>query len=446
MTMMMGKRLSPSFCTASGLFSKRQRSVTRRLFVTATLRPKVAICGGGFGGLSTALRLANMPWTRLTRPQITLIDKQERFAFLPMIYELATNEAEAWEIAPPFSDLLRDTPIKFHHGAINGVDFDTQIISSTAGPVEFDRVVLALGAECKNMDLVPGAKEYAMPFYTYADALRLREKLKELRNSKDLINVVIIGGGFSGVELASTVADSLKGQGSVLLVERGNTLLKSATKHNRDTAQRALFERNVIVELGTDVEWIEKDEVKLRPPQSDSNIDAVNRPADVVLWTAGSAPKSSTLGLDVSMDERKRVDVDKYLQIRGMEDKAYALGDTAGDGGQGYYGTAQVAMQQAEYAAWNVWASLTENAKLQYRYAHLGEMMVLGANDATLSTLLGVEVKGTAAWAMRRATYLARMPTDRHRMHVAASWSAEPLLRGISRMAEQARRQGSVID
>ncbi len=442
----MAKRLRPSFSTASTLFTTRRKLAIRRFSVTATLRPKVAICGGGFGGLSTALKLANMPWSRLTRPQITLIDKQDRFVFLPMIYELATNEAEAWEIAPPFTDLLRDTPIKFHHGAIDKVDFDTRVISSTSGPVEFDRVVLALGAECKNMDLVPGAKEYAMPFYTYSDAMRVRERLKELRDSKDVINVVVIGGGFSGVELASTVADSLQEQGSVLLLERGDTLLKSATKHNRDTAERALYERNVVVELRTDVEYIEKDQVKLRPEQGGSGIDATKRPADIVLWTAGSAPRSATLGLKTSKDERKRIDVDKFLQVVGMEDKAYALGDTASDGGQGYYGTAQVAMQQAEYVAWNVWASLTENSKLQYRYAHLGEMMVLGANDATLSTLLGVEVEGRAAWAMRRAAYLARMPTDRHRMHVAASWSTEPLLRGIGAMADQARRQGGVID
>jgi NADH dehydrogenase FAD-containing subunit len=128
-----------------------------------------------------------------------------------------------------------------------------------------------------------------------------------------------------------------------------------------------------------------------------------------------------------------RIDVDELLQVKGHEDLLYALGDSAtvpvSDANGGFAGTAQVAIQQAEYAAWNVWASLTGKKKLRYRYMHLGEMMVLGSRDGSVSTKLGVEADGVAGWAMRRAAYAARMPTERQRAQVAASWAVSPLVR-----------------
>ncbi|MDJ0584366.1 MAG: FAD-dependent oxidoreductase, partial [Microcystis sp.] len=75
--------------------------------------PKICILGGGFGGLYTALRLSQLPWTDQHTPQITLIDKNDRFLFSPLLYELVTSELQSWEIAPPFSELLANTPVDF---------------------------------------------------------------------------------------------------------------------------------------------------------------------------------------------------------------------------------------------------------------------------------------------------------------------------------------------
>lgn len=72
--------------------------------------------------------------------------------------------------------------------------------------------------------------------------------------------------------------------------------------------------------------------------------------------------------------------------------------------------------------------------------------MVFGAHNATVSSPLGVEVTGKAAWALRRIAYLARMPTDRHRMRVAASWSADPLVPCISKAFAEARRRSGITE
>ena len=74
---------------------------------------RICIVGGGFGGLYTALRLSELPWAEEDKPEITLIDKSDRFLFSPLLYELVTEEMQSWEIAPPFAELLSNTEVLF---------------------------------------------------------------------------------------------------------------------------------------------------------------------------------------------------------------------------------------------------------------------------------------------------------------------------------------------
>jgi demethylphylloquinone reductase len=440
-------------CPASAYDSRARRTCT-----TAVLRPRIAVVGGGFGGLTSALKLASMPWTRLTRPQITLVDRSDRFSFLPMMYELATGEAEAWEVAPRFETLLADSSISFLHGSASSMTLNdspvlhvTPVNGDVSGgrhkDVPFDRAILALGCEPASREAVPGAAENALPLHGHDSAMALRERLGALRKQKsagEVINVVVVGGGHSGVEAASCIAEMLGTAGSVLVVDRGDRLLANATDYNRVTAERAMLERGVGVEYRTAVASVSTDSISLGPARP-GDVDArqpYTLPADLVVWTTGVRPSAAIASLGVPVDEANgRVAVDSMLQVRGHEGVLFALGDGATmpvtDRNGGYAGTAQVAAQQAEYAAWNTWASLTGRQKLEYRYMHLGEMLVLGARDASVASPLGVEVEGAAAWAMRRAAYLARMPTDRHRAKLAVNWAVAPAL---SEVASQVRK------
>lgn len=422
--------------------TRRRRCVFREK-TTAVLRPRIAIVGGGFGGLATALKLASLPWTRLTRPEITLVDKSDRFAFLPMMYELATGEVQDWEVAPKFETLLRDTPVSFLQASVESVSVgETSSVQLVQSPgvslgqseLPFDRAVLALGCQSKSRDNVPGAVEHAMPLYGYNDAIALKEKLSALKSEKGpdkVINVFVIGGSFSGVEAASCIAEKLGSRGSVVLVDRGDRILPRGADFNRLAAERALVERGVAVQYSTDVGSVDVSSISLKP--SGEDVTPTSYDADLVIWTAGAEPSGAIASLGVPLDPQNgRIAVNQFLEVTDHEDLLVALGDGASvpatDVNGGYAGTAQVAAQQAEYAAWNTWASLTGRRKLQYRYTQLGEMLVLGARDATVATELGVEVDGTAAWALRRAAYLARMPTDRHRAKLAATWAMTPLV------------------
>jgi NADH dehydrogenase len=79
---------------------------------------RICILGGGFGGLYTALRLSQLPWEKPQRPEIILVDQNDRFVFSPLLYELLTGELQTWEIAPPYEELLVNTGVRFTQAAV----------------------------------------------------------------------------------------------------------------------------------------------------------------------------------------------------------------------------------------------------------------------------------------------------------------------------------------
>jgi NADH:ubiquinone reductase (non-electrogenic) len=132
--------------------------------------------------------------------------------------------------------------------------------------------------------------------------------------------------------------------------------------------------------------------------------------------------------LDLPKNERQQIQVHPTLQVVDHPE-IFALGDLADckdADGQQVPTTAQSALQQADYAGWNLWASLTHRPLLPFRYQHLGEMMALGIDNATL-TGLGVQLDGPLAHVARRLTYLYRMPTLNHQIRVGLNWIEKPL-------------------
>jgi NADH dehydrogenase len=196
---------------------------------------------GGFASLYTALQLDKFFWNRSLKPQITLIDRNDRFLFTPFLYELITQEFQQWEIAPPYLRLLVSTDIQFCRGIVQEVDLNNLQLRLQARQVlTYERLVLAVGREAA-LNIIPGAATYALPFRTLADADRLKERLRYLEASEQFImRIAIAGGGLSGVELAGKLADRLQQRGQIHLIERGATLLKSFTTFSQRTAHQIL--------------------------------------------------------------------------------------------------------------------------------------------------------------------------------------------------------------
>ena len=124
---------------------------------------RICILGGGFGGLYTALRLSQFPWNLPDKPEIILVEQNDRFLFSPLLYELLTGELQTWEIAPPFSELLAETNVRFVQGSVAEVDVRSPQVKLQDGQhFTYDRLVLALGGETP-MDKVPGCADHANP-------------------------------------------------------------------------------------------------------------------------------------------------------------------------------------------------------------------------------------------------------------------------------------------
>ncbi len=390
---------------------------------------RICILGGGFGGLYTALRLSQLPWEKSERPEIVLVDQSDRFLFSPLLYELLTGELQTWEIAPPFPELLAGTGVRFCQGVVAGIDIQEQRVQLQDGPeIPYDRLVLALGGETP-LDMVSGATSYAFPFRTVGDAYRLEERLRVLEESgSDKIRVAIVGGGYSGVELACKLADRLGERGRIRLIELADQILRTSPEFNRTGASVALEARGVWIDLETKVESIGLDSISL---EYKNQVDTI--PVDVVIWTVGTRVAAVVRTLPFKQNQRGQLTTTPTLQVVDHPE-IFALGDLADchdAEGQQVPSTAQSAFQQADYAGWNIWASLTDRPLLPFRYQHLGEMMTLGMDNATFAGL-GIKLDGPLAYVARRLAYLYRMPTLDHQLKVGFNWLARPILERLS--------------
>src|SRR5205814_5573429 len=179
----------------------------------AAKNSKILILGGGFGGLFTALDLAGVA-------EVTLVSDEDHFLFKPMLYEYLSGEVEAWHIAPDCKELL-DERVRFIRGVVTSIDLKARAatIANRAEPISYDVLVLALGG-VTNFAGVEGAEQYAFPFRKLVDASHLRRRMTEAldrvqpdaapQDARSALTFAVVGGGASGVELSTKMADLLQ--------------------------------------------------------------------------------------------------------------------------------------------------------------------------------------------------------------------------------------------
>ena len=372
--------------------------------------------------------------------------------------------------------------------------------------LEYDWLVLALGADTVTYG-VPGVREHCLPFATFDDATRLNAALRSLEASSSASSstaalprvVVVVGGGYAGVELAAVVAERLKASSSsssfrVELVTAANSILNGAPAGQRAAAEAKLAAAGVVVKANAAVARVDSEGEAGDVSKKTVSLASVATPtssaaaaaapaaivADLVLWTAGVGPvggassaldNASAPSLPFPRSGRGAVVVEPTLRVKGYPG-VFALGDVAAAEEEEEEGkeagakkkkkkkplppTAQVAFQQADYVAWNVWASINNRPLLPFRYQHLGEMMSLGAKEGAVTLPFslpgglgsalgslpvvgdvlsaagvrvgeadgGVTIEGPLAGALRRAAYWYRQPTGEQRAAVGAEWLA----------------------
>jgi demethylphylloquinone reductase len=391
--------------------------------------PRICILGGGFGGLYTALRLTQLAWEPGQQPEITLIDRQTNFVFTPLLYELITREMQSWEIAPPFAELLKGTDIRFVQGSVKQIDRSQKSVKlADETEIAYDRLVLALGCETPS-ESVPGVLEHAIGFRSLDDAYKLDAKLRLLEaSSAERIRIAIVGAGYTGVEVACKLADRLKERGRIRLIQSRDTILPNAPEFNRNAALKALEQRGIWVDLETNVSEITADSIGLIYKGQTDII-----PVEIVMWTVGNQVSPAIGHFGLALNPEGKITVTETLQVT-EHPEIFALGDAAAivdADGQFIPTTAQVAFQESDFVAWNIWSSLTDRPLLPFRYTNIGEMMTLGDDNAVLSGM-GIQLDGPLAYLARRLVYLYRLPTLEHQLKVGFNWLTQPLVKLLS--------------
>lgn len=414
----------------------------------------MVVVGGGFGGLYTALKLERQLRNRASPCTVTLIDPKDRFVFLPLLYELAVGSASALEVAPRYRDLLRETKIRFVQGTVQGVDLTARSVSvipcTNDGPgsgaakeevITFDKVVLACGAQ-PNLSVIPGAPQHALPFCTIDHANRLSARLRTLVESdRTEIRVAVLGGGYSGVEVSSTVAEYLGARGRVSILDRNEGIMVSSPAHNRKEAERVLRAKGVDVLCRASVQEVTSEAVVYSIPSTDA--DTANSglllTSDLVIATLGVAQSPVVQSLPLEKDRLGRVLTHRSLRAKS-EPNLFALGDCSCVEGEAVPSTAQAAMQQSDIVVANVLLSLAEpsvaEASLRkFSFVPLGEMLTLGTKDAAVTSLAGlVELDGLVASVGRRLVYALRMPTPQQSLTALVSSSVVMAANELTRL------------
>src|SRR4051812_31029086 len=232
----------------------------------AARRPRVLVLGGGFAGIGAvrALKDADV--------DVVLVDKHDYHTFQPLLYQVATDLLEPSTVGHPLRGLFHDQPnVAVHEAAVTGIDLERREAQfADMKPIAYDYLVLALGAEVEFFG-TKGAAEHALPMYTLADAIRLREHVLQKWESADrdgasvddgALNVVVVGGGPTGVESAGALAELYRNifdkdypavpqeKARIVLVEVGPELFAMFKKDIRAYTGKALAKRGVEVMVG----------------------------------------------------------------------------------------------------------------------------------------------------------------------------------------------------
>jgi NADH dehydrogenase len=397
-------------------------------------QPRVLILGGGFAGVGAAQKL------RKADAEIVLVDRHDYHTFQPLLYQLATGLLETTAVGHSLRDLLsRHENTRIHKAQVSTIDLDARTVEfDEIAPVSYDYLVLGLGAEV-NYFGTAGAPAHAFPMYTLPHAVRLKDHLLERWEAADrdpgliedgALNVVVVGGGPTGVETAGAIAELYRGKfagdypgvepddARVILVEAGAELFPMFKPKLRDYATKALTERDVEVMTGTAVASVEPTRVTLKTGDT--------LEAHTLVWGAGlqGSPLGQSLGLELQRGNRIGVGPDLTLPGRP---EVYVVGDVAAitdsKTEQVLPQLGSVALQSGEHAGESIARRIAGHEPQPFEYKDKGTMAAIGRGAAVVQMLGGRTMTGAKAQAAWGAVHLALLPTNEDRAKAVVDWA-----------------------
>ncbi len=392
-------------------------------FGTPAPKKEVVVIGAGFGGLACARKLRKSSAYR-----VTLIDRNPYQLFSPLLYQVATASLPEDDIAFPVRTAYRE--VQFMRAEVTNIDTEAKRITLNNGrTMAYDDLVLAVGSEGTTFG-IPGVAEHTLQMKSVGDARAIRTSL--LRNYESVedgllpiesLNVVIVGGGPTGVELAGAVRElqgeikrefeHLAPKATVTLLEAGPRLLPTFQPSSSEHARKALTKMGVDVRV--DAAVVEATPTSLRLKDGSELV------AGTRIWAAGvvAPPRWKVLG---DTERGNRIKVNPYLQLN---DSTWIVGDVAsfaGTDGRPLPMIAPVAIQQGRHVARQLVRRERGERFEAFTYRDKGQMATIGRRKAVVEVRPWLRFNGTLAWLTWLALHLAYLSGGRNRTSIFADW------------------------
>lgn len=364
------------------------------LNIPHTDKKRVVIVGGGFAGLNLAKKLR-----KCNQYQVVLIDQNNYHLFKPLLYQVASAGLDPSDVSFPFRKVFRAKKnIFFRMGRMLAVHPEQNRLETSSGSIHYDYLVIATGC-VPNFFGIKDIEKYAWPMADVRDSLRIRNTMfynleramiaPTDTDRQTMLNIVIVGGGASGVEIAGAMAEMRRyivpkdypgvdiALMHIYLIEGRDRLLANMSSKTSAGCLQVLKEKGVEVLLGISV-------TDYRDNQVYCSDGRVIRTANLI-WTSGV--KSEVIkGIENSQKEhRGRILTDNYNRIKGFEN-IFAIGDVAFVDDPlypaGYPQLARVAISQGQRLAANLIALANDRPMKPYRYVPIGVLATVGRNRA----------------------------------------------------------------
>lgn len=395
-------------------------------------KPRIVVIGAGFAGLQIAKNIDTDAY------QLVLIDKNNFHTFQPLLYQVATSGLEPDSIAYPIRKILNTKQNSyFRLASVGSIDTEKSIIFSDIGELKYDYLIIASGAKNNyfDNDLI---KYNSISMKSLEDSLNLRSKIlgnferalntNDLNKRKELMNVVIVGAGPTGVELAGAIAEL---RNKVLpkdfpdldfrlmeinLIEAAPRVLSGMNEESSNKANSYLNKLGINVWTDTFVKSYENNLVKT------SNIDFHT---DTLVWSAGVKGNFPDGILHEQITKNNRIKTDEYCRVFSY-DNIFAVGDASNfitnDSNEGLPMMGSVAMQQGKYLA-EYFNNKSKNKETKpFAYNDKGTMATIGRNKAVVE-LSNFSFQGIFAWLVWMFVHLMLLVGFRNRVVVLINWT-----------------------
>lgn len=395
-------------------------------------KPRVVIIGGGFGGINTVKALPKNEF------QIVLIDKHNYHTFQPLLYQVASAGLEPDAIGGPLRKAFsKRKDFYFRMLKVTGINPDAKTVSTTAGDIDYDYLVIANGTK-SNFFGNEQMQKLSLPLKTIPDGLNIRSHLMQLFEWANLVTddalrekmmtIVIVGGGPTGVETAGAIAELRKyvlpkdypqldfKKMKIIVLEGMDRLLPPMSPKASASAQYNLDRMGVIIKTKSLVESYDGETVTLKGGEQ---IKALT-----VLWTAGVAGDLLP-GLPKEWAEKGRMLTDENCRVLGNK-SIFAIGDIAlmkqEKYPKGHPGVAQPAIQMGKYVGKNLKALHEGETVKPFSYFDKGSLATIGRGKAVADLPGNIHITGRIAWWIWLFVHVTFLISFRNKMMVLATW------------------------